>query len=205
MALISDFATAGAGIVTSYGVTTREYRVDGPGQFYELYKEENFTETRIWVALTEACAKGEVDDNDQPAGDNEYYSYSASEDRRHVGSYTLTREYGKTVTTLLETSEVFAPQFSPVSGTQSKPFTCTISSATTGATIYAAVSVWVPQSGAIPGYWDMVTAWSSLGTTPQTINVPAGDLHKVWAYAEVTVSGNTYRSMLSTAQYTDEP
>lgn len=205
MALITSFASAGPGIVTAYGATTREYRVDGPGQFFELYKEENFTETRIWVALTEAAAKAQVDLNTQPGGANEYYSWTHAEDRRIVGSYILTREYGKTVTTLLETSEVFAPQFSPVSGTQSKPFNVTISSATSGANIYAAVSVWVPPYLATPGYWDQVTAWSNLGETPKTINVPAGGLHKVWAYAEVTVGSNTYKSMLATAGYTDTP
>lgn len=209
MALISDFATAGAGIVTDYGVTTREYRVDGPGQFYELYKEEAFRETRVWVALTEAAAKGEVDNNDQPEDDDEHYSYAASEDRRIVGSYSLTRMLTKVTTTKTFTSEVFRPQFSPDAGTYSKPFTCTISSESDGAHIFAGVSEWVPQVLSYPGHWSVVTSGSDLGVTPKTITVPANTLqrtlHRVWAYAIVAVGSNEYKSATSWVNYYKAP
>ena len=105
MPLIDVFQDAGDGIVTSIDKNKRIYRV-GEADNYVDYLETQENESRSWVGLTKRCALDQVALSPQPAGAFESYSWSAQEDVRAVGSYTVTRNYTKTKTEVYTSTPV---------------------------------------------------------------------------------------------------
>lgn len=105
MALINDWVDAGEGIIVSKNNGNRKYRV-GDANDYIDYLEVEISETRVWVGLTYACAAAKVDENEQPNGIDEVYSWTLDEDSRIIGSYQVQREYQKSFTAQIGTTPV---------------------------------------------------------------------------------------------------
>lgn len=105
MALINDWVDAGEGIIVSKNNGNRKYRVGDVNDYID-YLEVEVSETRVWVGLTYACAVAKVDENEQPNGIDEVYSWTLDEDSRIIGSYQVQREYQKSFTAQIGTTPV---------------------------------------------------------------------------------------------------
>jgi hypothetical protein len=79
----------GDGILIDSTATTRQFNV-WVGLIEQLWEETTTVETREWVALTQAAAEAAVAANVQPVGDGTY-TWSAAEQQRVVGSYSVKR------------------------------------------------------------------------------------------------------------------
>ena len=89
MALATE--VTGGGKLVSRQVSTRRYWVAPPIGSAVEYQEVSESETREWVALTQAAAEGVADTNAQPATGT--YTYDVQEDKRVIGSYKLVRSF----------------------------------------------------------------------------------------------------------------
>lgn len=105
MALVNNFENAGPGIVTSYNVDSRNYRVGDDIAFID-YREEIITEEREWVGLTYDAAIAVVQQNAQPGDNKATHSWSMSESNRVVKSYAVRRVYERKESKTIAESEV---------------------------------------------------------------------------------------------------
>lgn len=101
--LFNYYLDSGEGIIVDGGRNVRRYTVGEAGDFIK-YEETIINESKIWVALTKDAAKGQADLNEQPAGEDEVYSWSYREDQRVVGSYILQRDYERKITSVVDTA-----------------------------------------------------------------------------------------------------
>ena len=169
MALISNFANAGSGIVTDENITTRRYIVEADQTYaltsggtqntshvYELWLEIKQDQTLEWVGLTQTCAESQLTANAQPAqvtGEERCYNYEVQEDLRVVHSYKLIRKYSRVLTYMYQSSFMSNP-LATVNGNYSFSVTAPV-------TGYAQFT---------PSYYMVQSSWGGLWAGPGPTN-----------------------------------
>jgi hypothetical protein len=185
MSLTSNFALAGAGIVTSYQKNTRQWHTEGiatgypggPG-YQSWFIEVREIEVREWLALTEACAKGQAEANVQPAQvgyEERSYSYSVQEVLRPTRSYKLVRT-SETILEYQTSNTLFAiPILNPNGGSVAYPATITLTLGSGGKGVPN--MYWVRKNGSF---------WAVGGLPGSTIMTDPGLLEVTASHSDLT-------------------
>jgi len=211
--LITSWAQAGQGVVIAGGASSRTYRVDSAGGYYEVFREDMVTKTTKWYALTKEACEQAVAANAQPADPLASNAWSYSIENLNMRAYTLECVYTRNETTLTGNSELPSPVFSPrgeqVDGRQEMPHDVTISTVVPGAFIKYRVQKW---TGGEYGYWESADLQStSEGDASVDVQVESDNtdpnpyyrLVKVTAYVEKTINGAVVRSGTTSENYRD--
>lgn len=215
MALYTTFAAAGDGQVTGSSISSRTFRVEGGGGYYEIWFEETYSETTRWVGLTAEAAQEPIDDNGQPEDPNATYSYTKTLDNAIIGAYSVERVFTRITKTLTENGDLASPTFDPMGestdGRQNMhdvtPFSVDIAS-DADTVIWYRIGQWTGGASGYYVYGDWVEDADNAVTVELVPSNTYGDpyyrLVRLEAYARKLVSGEYIVSGTLVQDYRDD-